>query len=216
MCCGGSADVLIEPMRPSLAVLVVGAGHVGLATARLLAESGFRVVLADARDAAAEQARIENVRAAGVRVLTTDHDDPGVLAALCARPEEAALLVMTHDHQLDQAVVEWAIARRFSYVGGVGSRAKAERTKKRLEAKGVPQTDVARLRMPVGVDIGARRPVEIAIAIVAELIAFRSRREGAARRGHPEHARIDEVSDPSQSEVPSDGAEDERDSDAAE
>ena len=78
-----------------------------------------------------------------------------------------------HDHQLDQAAIEWALARGFGFIGGVGSRAKAARTRARLEARSVPEPDIARVRMPIGVDIGARTPGEIAVSIAAELIAWR-------------------------------------------
>jgi xanthine dehydrogenase accessory factor len=82
-------------------------------------------------------------------------------------------LVMTHDHLLDQRAIEWALSRGFAFVGGVGSRAKAERTRQRLEAKGFSEADRARVRMPIGVDIGARLPDEIAVSIAAEMVAWR-------------------------------------------
>ncbi len=185
MCCGGSVDVLIEPLEPLVHILVVGAGHVGAFTAPLLASAGFRVTLCDSREAAADPERIPSLdgapNAAGgidraqVQVLHADHDDPAVLATLPAMLSRAAALVMTHDHQLDQAVIEWALARGFGFVGGVGSRAKAARTRTRLEAKSVSPADVARVRMPVGADIGARTPAEIGVSIAAELIAWRAR-----------------------------------------
>ena len=72
-------------------------------------------------------------------------------------------------------------------VGGVGSRAKALRTKKRLAAKGFAEADITRVRMPVGIEIGARRPAEIAVAIAAELVRLRAEREGTARMvGEPD------------------------------
>jgi xanthine dehydrogenase accessory factor len=182
MCCGGSAEILIEPMRPALALLLVGAGHIGLATAELAASLGFRVRLVDARPEATEPARTAALERAGVRVFAAEHDDPEVLEGFGAPSDGAALVVMTHDHQLDQRVVEWAFARGFAFVGGVGSRAKAERTLQRLAAKGVAESVASTLRMPVGVEIGARRPGEIAVAIVAELIAHRAGLEGLARR----------------------------------
>jgi xanthine dehydrogenase accessory factor len=80
---------------------------------------------------------------------------------------------MTHDHQLDQEAIAWALGRGFAFVGGVGSRAKAERTRQRLMVRGVSEVDRLRLRMPLGVDIGARTPDEIAIAIAAELVAWK-------------------------------------------
>ncbi|APR87145.1 Xanthine and CO dehydrogenases maturation factor, XdhC/CoxF family protein [Minicystis rosea] len=182
MCCGGSADILIEPIEPPLHVLVVGAGHVGVFTAPLLASLVFRVTLVDAREAAADPARLPPVPAAptglaeGVRLVHGDHDDPETLHAFPADLGRAAALVMTHDHALDQVVIEWALGRGFGFVGGVGSRAKAVRTRDRLEAKGFSAADIARVRMPVGVDIGARAPAEIGVAIAAELVAWRASR----------------------------------------
>jgi xanthine dehydrogenase accessory factor len=191
MCCGGSVDILIEPMFPAVHVLVVGAGHVGTFAAPLLASLGFRVTVCDARQAAADPARLARgvgvdggeprpaATADALRVLHNEHDDPEVLAVLPRDLAESAMLVMTHDHALDQAAVEWALARGFGFVGGVGSRAKAARTRARLEAKGVPELDIARVRMPIGVDIGARTPAEIGVSLAAELIAWRAGRQRA-------------------------------------
>ncbi|MGK4003005.1 XdhC family protein [Sorangium sp. So ce1036] len=200
MCCGGSVEVLIEPMLPAVHALVIGAGHVGAFAAPLLASLGFRVTVCDARAAAADPARVLPAAAPApalsapggaprvpgaarigepVRVVLADHDDPEVTAGLPSELGEAAALVMTHDHGLDQAAIEWALARGFGYVGGVGSRAKAARTRARLEAKGVPAGDVARVRMPIGLDIGARTPAEIGVALAAELVAWRVGRQRA-------------------------------------
>jgi xanthine dehydrogenase accessory factor len=191
MCCGGSVEVLIEPLEPMVSVLIVGAGHVGVVTVPLLASVGFNVTLCDGREAAADPARVGAPDESGstvtepVRVLHAEHDDPEVLRALPTDLGGAALLVMTPDHQLDQVVIEWALVRGFGFVGGVGSRAKAARTRTRLETKGVAAGDVARVRMPVGADIGARSPAEIAVSITAELIAWR-----AGRRGHASKAAL--------------------------
>lgn len=185
MCCGGSATILLEPLRPSIAVLIVGAGHVGTETAPLLARLGFRVTLADAREEAAGEGRaapLAGDATGALRVVCAEHDDPEVLAGLGAPPERSFCVVMTHDHQLDQAVIGWALSRGFAFVGGVGSRAKATRTRERLRARGVDEAQIARVRMPVGVDIGARRPAEIAIAVAAELVRVRAEREGLVRR----------------------------------
>ncbi len=188
MCCGGSAEILIEPLCPDLAVLVVGAGHVGVYLAPLLASLGFGVTLCDGREVAADPARLPRSAEGNgvdggrtVRLFQADHDDPEVSASLPADLGRAAALVMTHDHQLDQAAIEWAVGKGFGFVGGVGSRAKAARTRTRLEAKGVSPADVARVRMPLGVDIGARSPAEIGVAIAAELIAWRAGLLGARR-----------------------------------
>jgi xanthine dehydrogenase accessory factor len=166
MCCGGRLVVLLEPLVGLVPTLVVGAGHVATAAAPLLAKVGFAVTVVDERDAWADGGRI-----AGVRCVSGDFDEIGRDV-----DPRGICLVMTHDHALDQRVIEWALKRSFAYVGGVGSRAKAERTRQRLEAKGFSEADRARVRMPIGADIGARTPDEIAVAIASELIAWRKKR----------------------------------------
>jgi len=166
MCCGGRIEMMIEPIEGVTPCLVVGGGHVGSAVAMLLLKVGFSVTVVDTREGWGDEARL-----AGVRCIHGDHDD-----VEDADPR-GACLVMTHDHQLDQDVIEWALLRGFAYVGGVGSRAKAERTRQRLEARGIPEADRARVRMPVGLAIGARSPDEIALAIAAELVAWRKKVE---------------------------------------
>ena len=163
MCCGGALDVMLEPVEALAPMLVVGGGHVATACAPMLAKLGFAVTVVDARDAWGKEGRLD-----GVTCVVGDYDDVGR-----AFPKHAAVLVMTHDHALDQDVIEWALGRGFAFVGGVGSRAKAQRTRDRLAHKGFSEDDRARVRMPIGVDVGARLPDEIAVAIAAEMIAWR-------------------------------------------
>jgi xanthine dehydrogenase accessory factor len=184
MCCGGSVHLLLEPMAPAFAVLIVGAGHIGAALAPTLASLGFRVVVADPREGAFD-GRL--VAGRGLQLVAEEHDDPEVREALGVVDPRAAALVMTHDHQLDQQVVEWALRQGFGFVGGVGSRAKAARTQARLEAKGFVSSDIERVQMPLGTDIGARSPAEIAISIGGEMIRWRAELSGAAR-ARPERA----------------------------
>jgi xanthine dehydrogenase accessory factor len=166
MCCGGRVVALLEPISGLVPCLVVGGGHVATALAPLLARVGFAVTVVDARDAWGREGRIE-----GVTCVVGDYDDTGA-----AFPSTSALLVMTHDHARDQDAIEWGLRKGFAFVGGVGSRAKAQRTRDRLTAKGFPEADIARVRMPLGVSIGARLPDEIAIAIASELIGWRHAR----------------------------------------
>ena len=98
--------------------------------------------MVDARDAWGEEGRI-----AGVRCVTGDFDEVGREV-----DPRGVCLVMTHDHALDQRAIEWALRRGFAFVGGVGSRAKAERTRQRLEAKGFSESDCA-----AGTDAARRR-----------------------------------------------------------
>lgn len=202
MCCGGSADILVEVMRPAVSVLLVGAGHVGLATAKLLPDLGFRCVLSDTRASALATDRVSPC--AGVVFVGAEHDDPEVLDAI-GDPARAALVVMTHDHQLDQRVIEWGLARSFSFVGGVGSRAKAARMGQRLEAKGVARASIERVRMPVGLAIGARSPAEIALAIAGELVAWRAAAASRPARGAQVEAPEQDVAG-SEADAPEQGA----------
>jgi xanthine dehydrogenase accessory factor len=172
MCCGGSVDILIEPMVPEARALIVGAGHVGIFLAPLLASLGFLVTVCDSREEAADPARLPAGRP--VRLLHAEPDDPEVLQGFPIDRSRCIALVMTHDHQMDQSAIEWALGQGFGFVGGVGSRAKATRTRQRLEAKSLPAAAIAGVRMPVGADIGARSPAEISVAIAAELIAWRA------------------------------------------
>jgi xanthine dehydrogenase accessory factor len=181
MCCGGRVEVLMEPVEPVVPCLIVGGGHVGTALAPLLARVGFVVTLVDERDEWGKTGRLP-----GIRCVLGDFDDPE-----CAIDVAGAVLVMTHDHSLDQRAIEWALTKGYSFIGGVGSRAKATRTRDRLAVKGFSESDLARIRMPLGVDVGARLPDEIAVAIAAEMVGWR--RRGAAAASSPRGARRSEV-----------------------
>jgi xanthine dehydrogenase accessory factor len=163
MCCGGSVELMLEPVAAFTPCLIVGGGHVATALAPLLARVGFAVTVVDAREEWGKDGRLENVRC-----VVGDFDEVGQEI-----PTTGAVLVMTHDHALDQQVIEWAVKRGYAFVGGIGSRAKAQRTRDRLEAKGYSAEDRARVRMPLGVSIGARLPDEIAVAVAAEMVTWR-------------------------------------------
>jgi xanthine dehydrogenase accessory factor len=165
MCCGGRVEVFLEPLQGQRDVLLVGAGHVGLALARLLPKLGFRVVFADSREEYIVPLEAEFTCVCGVPSEAKAQISPG-----------AYVLVMTHDHVLDQDAIEWALRTGYPFVGGIGSRAKAERTRARLIAKGFAPADIERVRMPLGLAIGARSPEEIAVAVAAELIQNRGAR----------------------------------------
>lgn len=166
MCCGGRVVVMLEPIAANVPCLVIGGGHVATAVSPLLSRIGFAVTVVDSRDEWADDEK----RIPGARCVVGEFDEVGRDI-----DPRGVCLVMTHDHALDQRAIEWALKRGFAYVGGVGSRAKAERTRQRLEAKGFSDEDRARIRMPIGVDIGARLPDEIAVAIAAEMVAWRKK-----------------------------------------
>lgn len=163
MCCGGQATVFIEPLGRNPILIVFGAGHVGAALARSGAAAGFSVHVADERTELLEPARFPgDVRR--YEIL----DDP----ALPFGPD-TYVMITTHDHGLDQQLVERCLRRPHRWLGVIGSRRKATLTRKRLLHRGFEPQLVDSLRIPVGLAIGAETPEEIAVSILAELIAVR-------------------------------------------
>lgn len=171
MCCGGQMSIYVEPLRARPPCVVLGAGHVGLAIARVAGVAGFAVTVADPRE---ELLTLERF---GDDVGLVDGYDDDDLDALPFGPD-AFVIVVTHDHQTDQRLAEKVLARPFRYAAMVGSKRKALLTRQRCEAKGIPAERIAELRSPAGLDIGAETPEEIALSIVAEMVAVR-RREAA-------------------------------------
>jgi len=156
--CGGTVTVLIERFGPPRRLLIVGAGHVGAALAAAGARVGYRVTVAS--PGAAEGPRgVETVPATG----------PAMLAGW-ENPEATQVIVATGDAEADGAWATAALARPFAGVGVLGSRSKAAAIRHTAAAAGVPPERVHALRCPVGLDLGAVTPDEIAVSIVAELI----------------------------------------------
>ena len=161
-----------EPIWPKDRVILVGAGHVARAVGPIAAAVGFEVVVCDDNET---EALSELDSAPWVSSTVESFDvrdieaDVGVLG-----PSDFAL-IMTRDHAVDQRVLEQLLpAESLAYLGLIGSRGKVGRFRKRLIAKGIAsESRWARLRAPVGLDIGAETPEEIAVAIIAELIQTR-------------------------------------------
>jgi xanthine dehydrogenase accessory factor len=168
MCCGGQVALFIEPLSPSPRLIVFGAGHVGAALVRLAAQAGFVVHVADEREELLDPRRLPEARR-----LHSELDDPELPFG-----SDAFIMVTTHDHALDQALVERALPKPHRWIGLIGSKRKAELTRQRLRHKGFSAEAVAMLRCPVGLAIRAETPEEIALAIAAELVLVR--RGGAA------------------------------------
>lgn len=165
-----SADgrLVVENLIPPPRVLVFGAGHVGGAIARAAAAAGFRVSLVDDRAEFADAARFPpevGVRAGSVDEALAD-------AALGAGD---AVVIATRGHRQDAVILERVAVSAAGYVGLLGSRRKQAVLMRALTASGIPDRALARVRIPVGIDIGAETPEEIAISVVAELIAWRRR-----------------------------------------
>ncbi|MGH7530485.1 MAG: XdhC family protein [Gemmatimonadales bacterium] len=155
-----------EWLTVSPRLFVFGAGHVGAAIARAAAAAGFRVMVIDDRPDYADPARFP----ADVAVLAADAD-----AALAQFPLTVAdaVIVATRGHRNDALILERVATSPAGYVGLLGSRRKKMVVTKGLTAAGVPAESLQRVRVPVGLAIGAVTPEEIAVSVVAELIAWR-------------------------------------------
>jgi xanthine dehydrogenase accessory factor len=164
--CGGRMEVYIEPLEPTPRLYVIGAGHVGWHLARIAHEAGFRIHVVDDR---AKFANAERFREAAEIVV----DDVGDWLARAAIPPSAYVAVVTRGHRHDLAALRALAPRELRYLGLIGSRAKVARLYEALAAEGVPPDRLRRIHAPIGLDIGAVTPAEIAVAIVAELVAVR-------------------------------------------
>lgn len=165
--CGGQMEVFIEPIEPSPAVYVFGAGHVGQFVARVAHDAGFRVHVVDDRDKFANRERFPD--AAEIIV-----DDIPTWLANTTIPASAYVVVVTRGHRHDLDALRALAPRELRYLGLIGSRAKVKRIYDVLVEEGsVPLEQLEKVNAPIGLDIGAVTPQEIAVAIVAELIAVR-------------------------------------------
>ena len=176
--CGGQMDVYIEPIEPSPELYVIGAGHVGFELARLAHQVGFRVHVVDDREKFANRERLpfaDEVVAADIPAWVAD----------AQLPSHAYVVIVTRGHTNDLEALRALAPRTLRYLGLIGSRAKVARIFEALTAGATPADQLAGVHAPIGLDIGAVTPQEIAVSILAELIAVKhgkvAGRDAAAR-----------------------------------
>jgi xanthine dehydrogenase accessory factor len=167
--CGGRSEVFLEPVGSAPHLMILGAGHVGLALARLGQEAGFRITIVDDRPAFSGQAARP-----GVTVLDSAPDDPSLRSRVTP---ETAVVVVTRSHALDRSSLANLLETPAFYVGMIGSRRKISKEMEALRAEGFDEKVLAAVHAPIGLDIGAETPAEIALAILAEIVAVRRRGE---------------------------------------
>ncbi|MDB4955948.1 MAG: xanthine dehydrogenase accessory protein XdhC [Myxococcales bacterium] len=165
-------DELVERVGASERAIVFGLGHVGRTLGPLLANLGFTVIVCDDGETGAI-----DLSPAWAQQVIDSFDGVEIERRLGGFGANDYLLIVTRDHAIDQKLLEQLIGRTdVGYLGMIGSRGKVGRFRKRLEAKGLfDETTWARLRAPIGLDLGAETPEEIAVAIAAELVARRRR-----------------------------------------
>jgi len=187
MCCGGRMDVFVEPVVGMPRLIIFGAGHVAKATAPLARSVGFEVVVVDEREELATPERFE-----GCELAVTDPESYLRRSQLQAQDW---LLIVTHDHPLDERLLTLSFAQPVHYIGMIGSRRKVYRILTRCAERSGP-LDLSRVFAPVGLDLGAIGPEEIAVSVVAELVALRRGRAVAHMRASEDPALLRALAQP--------------------
>jgi xanthine dehydrogenase accessory factor len=164
--CGGSMEVYVEPILPDPALVIFGAGHVGRCVADIAKNVGFRILVVDDRVKYANRERFPNADALYVDGWETAFGQLPV-------NESSYLLIVTRGHQYDLACLRYALKSPAKYIGLMGSRRKIKLFYETLENEGIDPTQFKRVHAPVGIEIGAESPEEIAVSIAAQLIAVR-------------------------------------------
>lgn len=170
--CGGTLEIFIEPVLPAPLLYIFGAGHVSLELFKAAKNAGFGVIVADDREAYANAERFPDAR----QIIASDFNE--TLAELSPR-ESAYIVIATRGHRDDMRILRWAVQTPAHYIGMIGSRRKAITVVRELIAEGLKPELFDRVYSPIGLDIGANTPEEIAVSITAELIAIRRHAERA-------------------------------------
>lgn len=168
--CGGSVDVSILVHRPLPHLLLFGGGHCAKALADLAPALDWDVTVVDAREEYANAHRFPDA-------ITTVADDPASWAKTVDLAEYTHAYLLGHSWEIDVDILAALLPRFHGFVGAIGSQAKKHNIEVELRRRGVPDTSIARIVCPIGRDIGAESPEEIAVAVAAEVVATVKRGE---------------------------------------
>ncbi|MBI4930773.1 MAG: XdhC family protein [Bacteroidetes bacterium] len=168
MCCGGTVDIYIEPIMKKNKLYIFGAGHTGQALAKYAVNFQFEVVLIDDRKEYVDDCRQEEVSKMNLsyeqalKILPFD--------------ENTFICIMTYSHPIDRDILAFCIKKPFAYLGMIGSQRKVKMTKKMFtEGLNISEEELEKVDMPMGIDIGAEGPEEIAVSILGKLIAVKNK-----------------------------------------
>ena len=172
--CGGTLEVFVEPILPQPVVYIFGGGHISTALAKAASAAGFGIVVIDDREQFANQERFPMAQE-----LYTSYEDAFARLA----PNGASyLVIVTRGHRDDMRVLAWAVRTQARYIGMIGSRRKVLSVYQALEKEGYAPEEFSRVFAPMGLEIGALSPEEIAISITAELVAVRRNSSSAQHK----------------------------------
>ncbi|HEX8984860.1 MAG TPA: XdhC/CoxI family protein [Bryobacteraceae bacterium] len=164
--CGGQLEVFVEPVLPQPRVFIFGAGHISKSLSKIASLAGFGVTVIDDREAFANRERFpeaDETLAGGYEELFPALEVGG----------DSYLVIVTRGHRDDMRVLRWAVGTQARYVAMIGSKRKVISVVKELEKEGLPREAFERIHAPMGLEIGAVMPEEIAVSVVAEMIAVR-------------------------------------------
>jgi xanthine dehydrogenase accessory factor len=166
MLCGGEVEVFIEPILTPPTLYIFGGGHISLSLARMGKPLGFKIAVIDDRPDFANADRFPEADT----VLAEDFSKAFPKLKI---DKSSYIVIVTRNHQYDGVVLEWAVGTKAKYIGMIGSQAKNKAIFSHLSAKGVTKGQLARVHAPIGVEINAQTPEEIAVSILAEIVKVR-------------------------------------------
>jgi len=169
----GEHEVFVDPQIPQSRLVIVGAVHIAAALCEYAAKAGFSVTIVDPRDRLNNPERFP---AADRLIVGWPQDELPSLRF----DENTYVAVLTHDEKFDDPTLDLVLRRGVRYVGAIGSKKTQALRRRRLADSGIPIEAIDRLHAPIGLDIGAESPEEIAVAILAEMIAAKYRHSGAS------------------------------------
>jgi xanthine dehydrogenase accessory factor len=164
--CGGQLDVFVEPIIPQPRAFIFGAGHISKSLSKVATLAGFETVIVDDREAFANRERFPE---AG-EIHAGEYEE---ICANLAINETSYLIIVTRGHRDDMRVLRWAVSTPARYIAMIGSKRKVINVIKELEKEGIARDAFERIFAPMGFEIGAVSPEEIAISVAAEMIAVR-------------------------------------------
>ena len=169
MCCGGTVEIFIEPLEKMKRLYIFGAGHTGQALAKYALAMDFEIFVIDDRKEYIDQLK----EMPAINKLNVDYKK-----ALPTLPfdENTFVVILTYEHEIDRDILSYCIKKPYAYLGMIGSQRKIEMTKKMfLDAGIATKEQLEKVRMPIGANILAETPEEIAISILAELIEVKNK-----------------------------------------
>jgi xanthine dehydrogenase accessory factor len=166
MLCGGEAEVFIEPILTQPTLYIFGGGHISLPLARMGKLLGFKIAVIDDRTEFANADRFPEADT----ILAEDFSRAFLKIKI---DKSSYIVIVTHNHQYDDMVLEWAVGTKAKYIGMIGSKTKTKAVFAHLMTKGIAKEKLARVHAPIGLEINAQTPEEIAVSILAEIIMAR-------------------------------------------